>query len=61
MHILEIQNRLVSINMSTFLRPIFVVLLLALLPALASCERQSEAKKVVTAPPVPVILRPHTR
>ncbi len=58
MHILEIQNRLVSINMPTLLRPISFLLLLCLLPALASCERQSEAKKIVTAPPVPVILRP---
>src|SRR4051794_24105458 len=58
MHILEIQNRLVSINMPTPLRPISIVLLLCLLPMLASCDRQSEAKKVITAPPVPVILKP---
>src|SRR6185436_2632688 len=58
MHILEIQNRLVSINMPNLLRPIFIVASLCLLPVLASCERQSEAKKATTPPPVPVILRP---
>src|SRR5215208_2630881 len=58
MHILEIQNRPVSINMLKFLRPIFLVASLCLLPLLASCERQSDAKKVATTPPVPVILKP---
>src|SRR5881628_33198 len=58
MHILEIQNRPVSINMPTLLRPISSLLLLCLLPLLASCERQSEAKKAPATPPVPVILKP---
>src|ERR1051325_10718321 len=58
MHILEIQNRPVSIKMPKLLRPISLVLSLALLPALSSCERQSEARKATSAPPVPVILRP---
>src|SRR5256885_16395359 len=58
MHILEIQNRLVSISMPTLLRPISFVLLSSLLLLLASCERQSEAKKAITAPPVPVQLKP---
>jgi len=57
MHILEIQNRPVSINMPTLLRRILFVLLLSLLVSLPACERQSEAKKATTAPPVPVILK----
>ncbi|HEV8379013.1 MAG TPA: efflux RND transporter periplasmic adaptor subunit [Tepidisphaeraceae bacterium] len=44
--------------MPILLRPISFVLLLGLLPLLASCERQSEAKKAATTPPVPVILKP---
>src|ERR1043165_7279190 len=57
MHILEIQNRPVSINMTKLLRPIFIVPLLCLLLSLSACERQTEAKKTTTAPPVPVILK----
>src|SRR5258706_7689391 len=60
MHILEIQNRPVSINMQKLLRPIFIVLLLCLLVCLSACERQGEAKKTTALPPVPVILKPAT-
>jgi len=60
MHILEIQNRPVSINMPNLLRPILVVPMLCLLLSLSACERQSEAKKPNAPPPVPVILRPAT-
>src|SRR5258706_4693432 len=60
MHILEIQNRPVSINMQKLLRPIFIVSLLCLLVCLSACERQGEAKKTTPLPPVPVILKPAT-
>src|SRR5256886_1819143 len=60
MHILEIQNRPVSINMQNLLRLISIVPMLCLLLCLSACERQGEAKKPTTPPPVPVILRPAT-
>ena len=44
--------------MRTISRPIFIVPLLALLLSLSACERQGEAKRANTAPPVPVILKP---
>ncbi|HEV8605894.1 MAG TPA: efflux RND transporter periplasmic adaptor subunit [Tepidisphaeraceae bacterium] len=46
--------------MRTPLRPISISLLLGLVLSLSACDRQGEAKRATTPPPVPVILKPAT-
>src|SRR6266566_3214729 len=60
MPILALQNRLVSITMKPLSRPLTLLLFSLLVISLSACERQGEAKKPTTPPPVPVILRPAT-
>src|SRR5215210_2632169 len=56
MHILAIQNRLVSITMKSLL----YIFMLSLLGLSASCDRKGEAAKPTTQPSVPVTLKPAT-